>query len=69
MILEYLFNETDLQVFDLYSAYDQKIREYKSAAEIESNTDLGTSLSFPPGASKREKRRIITGRTITKGTQ
>lgn len=38
--LEFIFENTDLQVFDSYSKYSQKICQYKSPHEIESKFDL-----------------------------
>jgi hypothetical protein len=39
-ILEFIFNETDLRVYDSASAYGKEISEYKNAAEIASAFDL-----------------------------
>ncbi|MCO5945357.1 hypothetical protein [Mucilaginibacter flavidus] len=39
-ILNYLFEESDLQIFDLSSAYGEEVKEYKSIAEISSCFDL-----------------------------
>ncbi|WP_121355703.1 hypothetical protein [Flavisolibacter nicotianae] len=39
-ILNYIFNETDLQVYDLASLYGQQIRHYKSSDEIAAKFDL-----------------------------
>jgi hypothetical protein len=45
-ILNFIFRETDLQVFDLSSRFDENINEYKSTEEIVSKFDLhsGTNL-------------------------
>jgi hypothetical protein len=45
-LLEYLFKETDLRVFDLSSAPDEKVREYKSTEEIEHRFDLENGQQF-----------------------
>jgi len=39
-ILNYIFEETDLQIFDLSSPYGQQVKQYKSTAEISSCFDL-----------------------------
>ena len=39
-LLDFLFRETDLKVFDLASPYGQEISEYKSTDEIVSKFDL-----------------------------
>ena len=39
-ILEFIFNDTDLQVFELGSAYEQEIKKYRSSDEIVSLLDL-----------------------------
>jgi hypothetical protein len=39
-ILKFIFNETDLQIFDLYSALDQEMEEYRSLKEITNKFDL-----------------------------
>jgi len=39
-ILEFIFNETDLHVFDLGSPYGQEICQYKTVEEISSKFDL-----------------------------
>jgi hypothetical protein len=39
-ILEFIFNETDLSVFDLGSAYGEHICQYKTIGEITSRFDL-----------------------------
>jgi hypothetical protein len=46
-LLDFIFKETDLKVFDHASLAGQEITEYKSSAEIESKFDLknGGSLS------------------------
>jgi hypothetical protein len=45
-ILDYIFNETDLQVYDLGSPYGQEICEYKSIEEISSKFDLDNGDKF-----------------------
>jgi hypothetical protein len=45
-ILEFIFNETDLHIFDLDSVYGQEICEYKSADEILSKFDLVNGDKF-----------------------
>jgi len=39
-VLEFIFNATDLQIFDHYSPYGQEINQYKSTAEITTHFDL-----------------------------
>ena len=39
-ILEFIFNDTDLRIFDLSSLYGQEIYEYKSVDEIASKFDI-----------------------------
>ena len=39
-ILEFIFKETDLRIFDLSSLYEQEICEYKNVNEINSKFDL-----------------------------
>lgn len=39
-ILEYIFSETDLQVYDSYSSYGQEICNYKSVEDISTRFDL-----------------------------
>jgi hypothetical protein len=49
-LLDFLFKETDLKIFDLASPYGQEISEYKSTKEITSKFDLynggQSSLTF-----------------------
>jgi hypothetical protein len=45
-VLEFIFNETDLKIFDSYSAYEQKICEYKNVQEITSKFDLANGGEF-----------------------
>ena len=45
-ILEYIFNDTDLQVYDLSSLYGQEICNYKSVDEISSKFDLANGDKF-----------------------
>lgn len=45
-LLDFLFQEADLQVFDSYSPYGQGIREYKKTAEVTSAFDLKTGGQF-----------------------
>ena len=49
-VLNFIFAETDLRIFDLSSPYGQKISEYKSPDEISSKLDLKardkTAISF-----------------------
>ena len=40
LILDFIFNQTDLRVYDLSSAYGEEISEYKSTDEICSKFDL-----------------------------
>ncbi len=43
-ILEFIFKQTDLKVFDSYSAYGEEIVEYKNIDQISSNFDLVTGV-------------------------
>lgn len=45
-VLNFIFRETDLQVFDHASAYGQKISEYKTTEEIVSKFDLRNGDKF-----------------------
>jgi hypothetical protein len=45
-ILNFIFRETDLQIFDLGSPYGQKISEYKTTEEIVSKFDLRNGDKF-----------------------
>ncbi|TWI80641.1 hypothetical protein IQ13_3320 [Lacibacter cauensis] len=45
-LLEYIFSETDLQVYDLGSPYGQEISNYKSVDEISSKFDLSNGDKF-----------------------
>lgn len=49
-LLDFLFKETDLKIYDLASTYGQEISEYKSTEEIVSKFDLDnggqSSLTF-----------------------
>jgi hypothetical protein len=45
-ILEFIFGETDLRVFDHSSNYEQQICEYKSVEEITSKFDLENGNKF-----------------------
>jgi hypothetical protein len=45
-ILDYIFNETDLHIYDLSSKFGQEINEYKSVSEIVSSFDLDNGSEF-----------------------
>ncbi len=49
-LLDFLFKETDLRIFDLASLYGQEISEYRSTEEIVTKFDLDSggqsSLTF-----------------------
>ncbi len=45
-LLDFIFNETDLKVFDHYSPYGEKICEYKNATEIFTKFDLEQGGKF-----------------------
>ncbi len=45
-ILDFIFRETDLQIFDLGSPYGQKISQYKTTKEIVSKFDLRNGDKF-----------------------
>ena len=45
-VLEFIFKETDLHIYDLGSPYGQEISEYKSVDEISSKFDLVSGDEF-----------------------
>lgn len=45
-LLNFIFEETDLQIFELSSPYGQNINEYKSVNEITTKFDLQTGGKF-----------------------
>ncbi|TKC00655.1 hypothetical protein [Pedobacter cryophilus] len=45
-ILDFIFNDTDLRVYDLSSRYEQEISEYKTVEEISSKFDLHNGGKF-----------------------
>lgn len=45
-VLEFIFNETDLQIFDLSSSYGQEICQYKSIEEISTKFDMNNGNQF-----------------------
>jgi hypothetical protein len=45
-LLAYLFTQTDLRMYDLYSGYGEEVKEYRSAEEVAINFELETSSSF-----------------------
>jgi hypothetical protein len=45
-VLDFIFNQTDLQVFDLASPYGQEISQYKSSEEISAKFDLVNGDKF-----------------------
>ena len=45
-VLNYLFENTDLQVFDSYSEYGQEICQYRSTTEIATKFDLENGGQF-----------------------
>ena len=45
-ILDFIFNDTDLQVFDLSSPYGQEICEYNTVDEISSKFNLDNGNKF-----------------------
>jgi len=45
-VLNYIFRETDLQVFDHYSALGQQVTEYKTTEQIVSKFDLRNGDKF-----------------------
>lgn len=62
-ILEFIFEETDLKVYDLDSPYGKEICEYKSADEIASKFDLNKgdkfALTFQLWSPKHEGKPIF----------
>ena len=45
-VIDFIFNETDLQVFDLSSPYGQNIYQYNSSDEISAKFDLVNGNNF-----------------------
>lgn len=45
-LLEFLLGETDLRIFDSYSEYEKKAREYKSVGDITGRFDLENGGKF-----------------------
>lgn len=45
-LLDYLFTETDLRLYDLYSAFGEEVCEYGNAKEVVQKFDLDTGGSF-----------------------
>jgi hypothetical protein len=45
-LFNYLFASTDLQLFDSYSPYGQKIRQYKSLKDLTNNFDLASGGQY-----------------------
>jgi hypothetical protein len=45
-LFNYLFASTDLQIFDSYSLYGQKIRQYKSLGDLTTSFDLANGGQF-----------------------
>ncbi|MBV4357597.1 hypothetical protein [Pinibacter aurantiacus] len=45
-ILDFIFNDTDLHVYDVSSAPDQQISEYKTSEDISSKFDLTNGAKF-----------------------
>jgi len=45
-ILEYIFSDTDLQIYDASSSYGQEILNYKSVEEISAKFDLVNGDKF-----------------------
>jgi hypothetical protein len=45
-ILDFIFNDTDLKIYDLSSPYGLEISEYKSVSEIDSKFDLDNGDKF-----------------------
>lgn len=45
-ILDFIFRETDLQIFDLGSPYGQKVNQYKATEEVVSKFDLHNGDKF-----------------------
>ena len=43
--MNYIFKETDLQIFDLAAPFGQKVKEYKSIVDITSSFDLKNEKS------------------------
>jgi hypothetical protein len=40
-VTEFLYGETDFRVYELYSAFGQELREFKSFAELDAAFDIG----------------------------
>jgi hypothetical protein len=45
-VLDFIFKDTDLQVYDLGSPFGQEINEYKTVDEISSKFDLDNGVKF-----------------------
>jgi hypothetical protein len=45
-ILDYIFTETDLHIYELSSKYEQEIKEFKTVSEIDSRFDLDNGNEF-----------------------
>jgi hypothetical protein len=43
-VVEFLYGETDFHVYELYSAYGQELREFKSFAELDAAFDIGQDI-------------------------
>jgi hypothetical protein len=40
-VIEFLYEETDFRIYELYSAFGQELREFKSFAELDAAFDIG----------------------------
>src|SRR5436309_13201002 len=51
-LVYFIFEETDLRIFESYSEYDKDLREFRSYEELSAAFDIGTELhpiGYPPG--------------------
>jgi hypothetical protein len=45
-LLNYLFANTDVQIFDSYSPYDEQVRQYKSLTDLTTAFDLANGDQY-----------------------
>ncbi|MBK8342643.1 MAG: hypothetical protein IPL12_04500 [Bacteroidetes bacterium] len=66
-IFEFIFKETDLHIYDLSSAHEQQICQYKTVEEISSKFDLVNGDKFATTFqlwSPRHKGNLFLGKSI-----
>ena len=47
-VLSFIYNETDIIIFELYSEYDRELRRFASLKEFESAFNIGTRIKTSP---------------------